>query len=268
MKGKKPSKLNAPDPVLDTVKVPEEFTPLFEKAQEYVKEYFRQKREEPSKGTIEILGERYILVRSASMSVEFFETVKNLYKDEGEEEAVNVARNLLFDIAHAIGKMDARDFHKKMGLKDPIEKLSAGPVHFSHSGWAFVEIFPESNPSPDEDYFLIYDHPFSFESDAWLKAGKRTDFPVCVMNAGYSSGWCEESFDVTLVASEITCRAKGDEACRFIMAPPAKIEQHIRDYLKSEPELAKRVTRYDIPGFFKRKQLEKELRDYKDHLEY
>jgi hypothetical protein len=55
----------------------------------------------------------------------------------------NIARQLFFDIAHAIGMNNARNFHKKMNLKDPVEKLSAGPAHFSYSGWAFVDIFPE-----------------------------------------------------------------------------------------------------------------------------
>lgn len=253
--------------MLATVKVPKEFERIFQKAQECVSKYFKEKIEDPSKGTIEIFGQRYILIRAASMSVDFFETVKNLYKDEGDEKALNVARNLLFDIAHAIGKTDAKNFHKKMKLKAPIEKLSAGPVHFSHSGWAFVNIFPESRPSPDENYFLIYDHPFSFESDAWMKAGKKSDFPVCVMNAGYSSGWCEESFGIPLVASEIMCRAKGDDECRFIMAHPSKIEDYIKEHLKREPELAKKVTKYEIPGFFKRKQIEEELRRAHDELE-
>jgi PAS domain S-box-containing protein len=251
----------------NSVKVPKEFEPIFEKAQEYVSKYFREKIEDPSKGTIEIFGERYILIRAASMSVDFFETVKNLYRDEGDEEALNVARSLLFDIAHAIGKTDAKNFHKKMDLKSPIEKLSAGPIHFSHSGWAFVDIFPESRPSPDENYFLIYDHPFSFESDAWMKAGRRSDFPVCVMNAGYSSGWCEESFGIPLVASEIMCRAKGDEVCRFIMAHSSKIEDYIKEYLKRKPELAKKVTKYEIPGFFRRKQIEEALCRAHDELE-
>jgi PAS domain S-box-containing protein len=253
--------------MLTTVKVPKQFESIFQKAQEYVSKYFREKLEEPSKGTIEIFGQRYILIRAASMSVDFFETVKKLYQDKGDEEALNVARSLLFDIAHAIGKEDARNFHKKMKLKDPVEKLSAGPVHFSHSGWAFVDIFPESNPSPDENYFLIYDHPFSFESDAWIKSGKKSDFPVCVMNAGYSSGWCEESFGITLVASEIMCRAKGDEACRFIMAHPSRIEEHIKEYIKGKPDLAKKVTKYEIPGFFKRKLMEEELQKVNDELE-
>lgn len=253
--------------MLDTVKVPEQFEPIFQKAQEFVSRYFKEKIEKPSKGTIEIFGERYILIRAASMSVDFFETVKNLYKDTGEEEAVNVARSILFDIAHAIGKADAENFHKKMRLEDPISKLSAGPVHFSHSGWAFVDIFPESKPSPDENYFLIYDHPFSFESDAWEKAGKRSELPVCVMNAGYSSGWCEKSFGVTLVAAEILCKAKGDGVCRFIMAHPSKIENYIKEYLGEKPELAKKVTRYEIPGFFKRKQMEEEIKRAKEYAE-
>jgi PAS domain S-box-containing protein len=253
--------------MLTSVKVPKQFEPVFQKAHEYVSKYFKKKKEDPSKGTIEIFDQRYILIRAASMSVDFFETVKNLYQDKGDEEALNVARSLLFDIAHAIGKADAKNFHKKMKLRDPIEKLSAGPIHFSHSGWAFVDIFPESKPSPDENYFLIYDHPFSFESDAWIKSGKKSDLPVCVMNAGYSSGWCEESFGVTLVASEIMCKAKGDDACRFIMASPSKIELYIKEYLKREQKLAKKAIKYEIPGFFKRKQVEEELHKAYDELE-
>jgi len=244
--------------MLETVKVPKEFEPLFLKAEEYVSKYFKLKKEDPTKGMLEIFGERYVLVRAASMSVDFFETVKKLYNDKGEEEANNIARSFLFDLAHAIGKADAKNFHVKMGLKDPIEKLSAGPIHFAYSGWAFVDIFPESRPSPDENYYLIYDHPFSFEADSWEKAGKRSDFPVCVMNAGYSSGWCEESFGIPLVAAEILCRAKGDGVCRFIMAHPSKIEEYIQKYIKKEPELVKKITKYETPGFFKRKEMEEE----------
>ena len=242
-----------------TVKIPEQFEPIFRRAQDYVSDYFKQRSEDAAKGTIEISGQRYIYVRAASMSVEFFETVRQLYSDKAPAEAAAVARNLLFDVAHAIGGADARDFHARMNVTDPIEKLSAGPVHFAHSGWAFVEILPESRPTPDEDYYLVYDHPYSFESDAWIRSGKPVDFPVCVMNAGYSSGWCEESFGLPLVATEILCKAKGDEACRFIMAPPGKIEGHVAAYLDRDPALAGRVTSYEIPGFFSRKQAEEAL---------
>ena len=250
------------------VKVPTEFEPIFERAQNFVSRYFKERRENAKKGTIEIFGQRYIFVRAASMSVEFFEMIKKTYKDKNEEEALAVARSLLFDIAHTIGVADARAFHKKMKLKDPIEKLSAGPVHFAHSGWAFVEILKESKPTPDENFYLLYDHPYSFESDSWIKAKKKVDFPVCVMNSGYSSGWCEESFGVKLVATEITCKAKGDDHCRFIMGHPSKINEYITNYLRSQPAFSKKITKYEIPGFFSRKTAEDELRKTLEQLEH
>jgi PAS domain S-box-containing protein len=236
--------------MLDTVAVPEQFEPIFQKAQEYVSTYFSQKKEDASTGTIEVFGQRYILVRAASMSVDFFDTIKGMFKDWGEEKASEMARSLLFDVAHAIGKMDARNFHQRMGLQDPIEKLSAGPIHFSHTGWAFVDISAESKPTADENYYLIYDHPFSFEADAWEKSGKKNISCVCTMNAGYSSGWCEESFGIPLVASEIMCKARGDSACRFIMAHPSRIAQYLQAYLRSHPEISDNAMLYRAGGFF------------------
>ena len=256
-----------PSRALGAVTVPEPFAPLFERAQDLVDSYFRERRFDPTQGTIEIHGQRYMLVRAGAMSVEFFEQIMRLYGDKGEEEARSVARSLLFDLAHAIGTADAHNFHQRMSLNDPIEKLSAGPVHFAYTGWAYVDISAESRPSPDEDFYLLYDHPYSFESDSWLKSEKEADFPVCVMNAGYSSGWCSASFGVDLVASEILCKAKGDEWCRFVMAPPDRIEGHIREYLKREREIAPKVTNFEIPGFFARKQVEDEMRAAKEAAE-
>jgi two-component system, cell cycle sensor histidine kinase and response regulator CckA len=250
---------------LKTVRVPPGIEPLFAQAEEIVSRYFRAMSLDAEHGTIEVFGERYVLVRAASLSVEFFSLVYDLYGPGRESDAEDFARNILFDLAHAIGKSDARDFHAKMGLSDPIARLSAGPVHFSHTGWAFVEIAPESNPVNSSDFQLLYDHPYAFEADAWLRAGKTRTFPVCIMNAGYSSGWCEESFSMDLVASEILCRAKGDEACRFVMAPPDRIEEHVARYLQKERAGAGRG--HTIPDFFARKRIEEELRRARDELE-
>ena len=252
---------------LDTVKVPAAMEPLFRKAEELVSSFFRDRRDAPERGTIEIRGERYILVRAASLSVEFFSLVHDLYGAGREGEADAFARNILFDLAHAIGKSDAADFHARMQLEDPIAKLSAGPVHFAHTGWAFVDIHPESTPTPDDGFTLVYDHPYSFESDAWVRADRRRDSPACVMNAGYSSGWCEQSFGMELVASEILCRARGDDHCRFVMARPCRIEAAVARYIARRPELAARVGRFEIPDFFARKRAEEELRRSHAELE-
>ncbi|MCP3898678.1 MAG: hypothetical protein GY707_02965, partial [Desulfobacteraceae bacterium] len=148
-----------------------------------------------------------------------------------------------------------------------IEKLAAGPIHFAYTGWASVKIHPMSSPTPDENFYLIYDHLHSFEAEAWLEKDEKTDFPVCVMNSGYSSGWCEESFGVPLVAVEVECQAKGDRHCRFIMAHPSKIKDYINKYAERAYFKYEYYEKIDVPEFFKRKRLEDELKTYKSHLE-
>jgi two-component sensor histidine kinase/predicted hydrocarbon binding protein len=236
------------------VRVPKPFAPSFRKAEKTVGDYFKSLRFFPSKGTIEINEERYVLVRASALSHEFLNTFMELYGDRGQNEALNIGKNILFDIAHVIGMEDAHNFHKKMKLTDPISKLSAGPVHFAYTGWAFVDILPESKPSPDENYYLKYHHPFSFEADSWMRANKRSRSPVCIMNAGYSSGWCEASFGMPLTSVEISCRAKGDKHCTFIMAPPHMIDK----YLKTSK---KKTEKQDIaiPAFLERKKIEEKL---------
>ena len=251
---------------LTTVKVPPPFEAPFLRAQRYVERYFKERVEQPDTATISIAGERYVLMRAASLSVEFVEMVTKLYQDKGHAEAHNVANNLLFDLAHAIGKADAKSFQQKMAVSDPIDNLAAGPIHFAFSGWAFVDISPESRPSPDEDYFMVYDHPYSFESHSWLAKGKRSEAPVCIMNAGYSSGWCEESFGLPLVAVEIECVAAGDEHCRFIMAPPSRIEEHLKRHAHERGAVTGRGAGV-VPEFFQRKRLEDELKHANEFLE-
>ncbi|MGO9714460.1 MAG: ATP-binding protein [Polyangiaceae bacterium] len=252
---------------LKTVRVPASMEAPFVDAERHVSRYFRDRKDDPEHGTIEIFGERYILVRAASLSVDFYALVERIYGDARRGEANEFAQSILFDLAHAVGKSDARNFHTKMGLVDPIAKLSAGPIHFAHAGWAFVDIFPESQPAPDESFCLVYDHPYSFESDAWVRAGKRREAPACMMNAGYSSGWCEESFGVTLVATEILCRAKGDAVCRFLMAHPERMAGVVERYLAKGSASPPRATTYSIPDFFSRKRMEEELRRARDELE-
>jgi signal transduction histidine kinase/FixJ family two-component response regulator len=243
----------------NSVTVPDELKPLFDLAQQTVGSYFRDLKMDPSKGTIEIHDQRYVLVRASTLSKDFLDTVQKLYADRGAAEAFSIGKNLLFDISHVIGMNDARNFHSKMNLTDPIAKLSAGPVHFAYSGWAFVDILPESHPSADDDFLLVYNHPYSFEADSWKRAGKVAESPVCIMNTGYSSGWCEESFGLPLTAVEVTCTAKGDERCTFIMSPPHKIQEHIDRYHHQSHGAFKKQDQYEIPTFFERKKVEEEM---------
>lgn len=246
-----------------TVSVPDPFQELFGEAERLVGEYFRSIEVDPSRAFIGIGTERYLLVRASAFSIDFLKTVCQLYADRGREEALSIGQAFLFDISHSVGMSDAKVFHQRMDVTDPIAKLSAGPVVFAYTGWASVEISPESSPTPDDDFVLYYNHPYSFEADAWLSSGRPTDAPVCIMNCGYSSGWCEESFGIQLTAVEVECRAMGHSHCRFVMAPPHRIEEYLerQDKRKAAP-----TERTRVPTFFERKQVEDQLRELQGHL--
>jgi len=250
-----------------TVKVPPQMKPLFDIAQRTVSDYFTDLKMQPDRGTIEINDQRYILIRASAMSKDFLDTIQNLYADRGKAEAMSIGKNFLFDIAHTLGINDAKNFHATMKLTDPIAKLSAGPVHFAFTGWAFVDILPESSPTPDDNFYLIYNHPYSFEADSWIKAGRISDTAVCIMSAGYSSGWCEESFGIPLTAVEVKCTAKGDDCCTFIMSPPHKIHQHLDTFHLHNENKPVKQQHYEIPTFFERKKIEEELQRSRLHAE-
>lgn len=248
----------------ETVIVPDEISPLFGAMEHRIREYFADLNLDPKSGEITANGQRYLLLRSDSMSHEFLDFIKERYGDRPQTEAVSIGNNFLYDNAKVIGKRDAIAFHEKLQLKEPIEKLSAGPIHFAFTGWANVEIFPESNPTADESFLLKFQHHNSWEAQSWIKAGKKSDIPVCTMNSGYSAGWCEESFSVSLTTVEVTCEAKGDDACTFIMAPTDKIEEYIEEVIDLSS-----IQNFEIPVFFKRKHIEEELKKslkQKEHL--
>ncbi len=238
-----------------TVIFPEVYKSVFDKAQGTVADYFKDISFQPSQGTITINEDRYVLIRASALSYDFFKEIKALYRDEGKNEAFDIGQNFLFDIGHVIGIEDAKQFHKKMKLENPIERIAVGPVLFAYTGWAFVDILPESTPTPDENFLLKYNHPYSFEADSWISKNKKSNKPVCIMNAAYSSGWCQQSYGVELTAVEITCRAKGDEKCTFIMAPPHKIEGHLKTLKQTKTK------KHKVPVFFERKNIEKTIKD-------
>ena len=247
------------------VEVPPELQDTFAPVEALVDAFFADLRARPDLGRIDIRGERYVLVRGAALSVEFFGLVRGLFGPERQAEGDAFSRNFLFDLAHALGRSDARRFHDEMGLTDPLARLSAGPVQFAHTGWARVRLLPASHTVPGPDWVLAFDHLSSFEADAWQQAGQVADTPSCMMSAGYSSGWVSESLGQELLASELRCKACGHEECTFVMAPPDRIEDVARRLLAQVAPLA--TLPAGLPDFFARKRTEDELRRAHDVLE-
>lgn len=237
---------------LDFVDVPPEMEQLFREAQRVVQRHFSRQWRDPFKAEHAVGEHRYLQIRADAMTVQFFRVVRDLYQDD--DEAERIARSLLFDLAHALGIADARAFNADQPQAPSLAQLAMGPVHFAFTGWARVRVLPDSNPVAGPGFTLIFDHVNSFEAEAWHAAHEPTPQPVCVMNAGYSSGWAEAAFGQHLLATEILCRARGDACCRFVMAPPDRLKERVEDYLASHPELAARVSHVDVPGFFREKQ--------------
>jgi uncharacterized protein len=205
------------------VRCPEPLSPLFCASEKALGGFFSGIESSPEVGQLTISGERYILARAATFSVELRRILE-------EEYGRLAAEKLAYSLGRAAGTKDAEFFIEKLKLERGPEALSAGPVHFAFVGWAFVDISPESSPASDESFFLLYDHPYSFEADSYKREGIRAERPVCHMNAGYSSGWCQVSFGMKLVAKEITCRAAGHDKCTFVMAPPATLNERVVEW--------------------------------------
>jgi hypothetical protein len=88
-----------------------------------------------------------------------------------------------------------------------------------------VEILDDSTPSLDDQFFLHYNHPNTFEAEVLIKNGEKAESCACLFSAGYSAGWASFAFGMELHGREIRCLAKGDPVCEFIMAPSHKLEQ-------------------------------------------
>jgi hypothetical protein len=202
-------------------RVPEPVRPVFEKAEVFVESLFADVVRKPEAGTIHIGGERYVWIRCESLYLSWFERMAAAF---GEE----TAREFIYNTAREIGRSDALAFADRMHVPPGIERLAAGPIHFAHAGWAFVDILADSAPATDDSYFLHYTHPNTFESEVFRKRGQRAGACICHFSAGYSAGWCSAAFAVEVHGREIRCIARGDAACEFIMAPTDRLDGHQR----------------------------------------
>lgn len=203
------------------VRCPEGMAALFEQAEAFMTPKFEDREWRPEAGLFSVAGERYVMYRGASMAVSL--------RAELERVVGASADVVIYRFGKACGSADAKRYFEKYGVEDPPMRLALGPVGFALGGYATVDILPESAPSPDDDYVLAYNHPNSYEAEAYVDAGIARDKPVCHLNAGYSAGWCVEAFGMPLEAKEVACMAKGDDECRFVMAPPAKLRQRVAE---------------------------------------
>ncbi len=204
--------------MLKTVRVPAHFEPPFARAEQFVAGLFADVRRRPDQGTIHIGEHRYVLVRAESLYLTWFKALSESF-------GADAAREFIYNTAREIGRSDSAAFSAALKLTDGLDRLSSGPVHFAHAGWAQVEILGDSAPATDASYFLHYRHPNTFESEVVRRRGEKLDQCGCMFSAGYSAGWCTDAFGVEVHGREIRCLSRGDSACEFIMAPIGRLDE-------------------------------------------
>ncbi|MBD3400815.1 MAG: hypothetical protein GF399_10880 [Candidatus Coatesbacteria bacterium] len=209
-------------PELKCVKVPAKFAGPFQRAEELMKDYFSSLAQKPAEGHL-VAGkqDRYILCFSANIGYEL--------QREYRERFGRAARFLIYRFGYTLGSRDCHRFMETNGVDDAMMRLALGPVYFAYCGMANVEILEASHPSADDDFLLVYKHHNSFESHAFVENGELAEEPVCLINAGYSAGWCSVAFGIEVTAEELTCEAAGDESCLFVMAPSRLLVERISE---------------------------------------
>lgn len=208
-----------------SVRVPDAFLGPFAQAEPYVQKLFAGLEMDPTQGYIRAGGDRYVLMRCESLYVAWFDALADTFGPEA-------ANMFIYNTAREIGRSDSGTFSERLGVEDGLQRLASGPIHFSHAGWALVEILADSRPAPDEHYYLHYYHPNTFESEVLKRRERHVEGCACLFSAGYSAGWCSDAFKIDVHAREIRCTARGDERCEFIMAPIDKLDGYEQQLLE------------------------------------
>lgn len=202
------------------VKVPPPLEALFDRTEGYIARRFANVSHQPDAGAVRVDGERFVMVRAESLYVGLCD---GFVRRLGTEAAFE----LIYTMAWEIGHTDCQTMTWRMGASDPMQRVACGPPFFAHCGWASVELLGDSTLVAEDDCFVHYFHPNTFELEVLSKRGDiGVGGPACVFSAGYSAGWVSCAMGLDLHAREIRCRTQGADECEFIMAPTEHLDAH------------------------------------------
>lgn len=196
--------------------------PMFESSQKLIAKLFNERIESALDGEVLIGDVRHLLISASALVHSLDAVVRALNISESEED-------IKYNVGRQLGAIDARRLRKSLSMKDPMEALVAGPAYFAYSGWATVVIHTIGNQEPAPSYWSVFDHENSAEVSHSENDVIVSGVCQCDLSAGYASGWTSECFGFPVTAVEVYCRGRGDDTCRFVMAPPETIEEHIKE---------------------------------------
>jgi len=165
----------------------------------------------PDLGTILFKKQRMVMMSADSFG--------DLLKEIIDIGGVNMARVFMRRFGETAGRDDARTIKETLSPDTDVDWLALGPM--IHSWEGIVRAVPEviDIDRTSGTFFMKGTWENSFFAEQYVKHYGKSKDPVCWLLTGYATGYASEFFGKKLVATEVTCKGKGDDLCRFEIKP-------------------------------------------------
>ena len=160
-----------------------------------------------------IHGRRALLIDPAVFDALHIELAGFLGEDE--------ARGTLNRLGYAMGHSAARRLRERYHWNDEREWIAACAIMISSSGLANAELKHLVFDLARGSFLAEFVWTNSYESELHLRHSGMSQWPVCWMLAGYTSGYCSFAVGQRLLCLETECVGKGDTQCVALVKPIA-----------------------------------------------
>jgi len=204
------------------VKCPPALAPLFAAGEAQLTAVLDDRSWDPETGTHQLEGDRYVLFRAEAIALNIREEIKKVLGESADA--------VMYKIGKGIGASTSGKVAIKYPDLPPEPLMALGPLAIALGGLANSTILEGSNISPDDSFVMFYEHSNSFEADSFKEKGIATSKNVCFLLAGFMAGWCSEAFGFPIDSREVSCTARGDDKCLFVMSATSKLREVTKDF--------------------------------------
>jgi predicted hydrocarbon binding protein len=194
---------------------------VLDRAQEAVHTYHAALRREPESARVSIDSLPHVLVPRGVIGADLLRILDDLVGAPG-------AGTVMYRLGQQIGARQAAAFldHCDGHGADVRFRLLTWPLHLAWSGYGTVSLLVWE-PHLDGRFAVLWESENSCCATEALAEGRRAR--ACHLLAGYSAGWSAQATGLPIAAAELSCRAEGVGRCRFLLAHPDGLDEHLRD---------------------------------------
>jgi two-component system, NtrC family, response regulator HydG len=184
---------------------------LIARAGQEVRDYQAMIVREPTKASISIAGEPYMLFPTSSLALALPQLINEL-------SGLDLGNHVVYQLGYAIGYTQAEHFFhvRNIPLAELDLRLFTGPLYSAWAGLGNVELL-DLALQKDSTFHILWESSNSSSAEAAIAANLHGRY--CYLQAGHAAGWCSAASGLELACQEIACAAEGIKKCRFLVAP-------------------------------------------------